>query len=134
MALRSLRDLPFGVTVAARAEAVLGTALLAAGAAMARFAGPLSGTPTLFAAYGEGALAAIGMALAAAGLLDLAAAASLARATEAGYVVAMGSAVVSISVTIHVLTLGFYAGAMNLFLNGAVAAYLLRWDVRQEYL
>jgi len=129
-----VKDLPFGIWFAARTEAIFGVMYLIGGTVLFNIADDLSGTPTLFGSAGEGVLATMGLLLVAIGILDLVAAVSLTRPGGTGFAVVMACSVASAAVSAYLLTLGFTMGAMNLLLNIGVSVYLMKWDVRQEYI
>ncbi len=128
------RDLPFGVSLIARTEIALGAAFVIGGTVLNLWAGALAGTPTLFASYGGRSLALIGAVLAVLGALDIAAGVSVMWARPTGYAAAVVGTSLSIGATVYLATLGFLVGLMNLFVNAVALAYLLRGEVRQEYL
>jgi len=129
-----VKDLPFGIWFAARTEAIFGALYLIGGAVLFNTADDLSGTPTLLGSAGEGVLAMMGLLLVAIGVLDLVAAVSLTRPSGAGFAGVMACSAASAAVSAYLLTLGLTMGAMNLLLNIGVPVYLMRWDVRQEYI
>ncbi|HID73791.1 MAG TPA: hypothetical protein EYP43_01935 [Thermoplasmata archaeon] len=130
----SLKDLPFGIVMIVRAEALMALLHLIGGLVLYVYAPSLSTTPTLFAAYGAATMRMVGTILAAIGMLDALCALALRSGSAGGLIVGMTSALLSLSATLFLLTLGFLAGLMNLAVNVAVPLYLMRWDVRQEYL
>ncbi len=129
-----MKDLPFGIVYAAQAEFLLGIIFLGGGGILFFNADNLTGTPTLLGAVGSGTLAMIGLALVSIGLLDILAAFFLTRLRALGFGGVMFCCVTSASISAYLLTIGFTMGAMNLFLNIGIPLYLLRWDVRQEYI
>jgi len=129
-----MKDLPFGIWFAARTEAVFGLIYMIGGLVLFNISDSLSGTPTLLGSTGEGALAAMGPVLVAIGVLDLVSAVSLTRLNGIGFAGVMACSVSSAAASAYLITMGLTMGAMNVFLNVGVPLYLMKWDVRQEYI